>query len=65
MVDASLIEAIAKLGIDGILIYLLLREQAQKEKLLDQLVIQARQHAENLVQMACRGFVARVPDEKQ
>lgn len=55
--DADVIKALAEWPIVVILLYLLVREQAQKEKLLTELLNQARQHAEHLVELACHGVI--------
>ena len=54
--DAETIKAILDLPIMGVLIFLLYRENAAKEKLMALLIEQARQHSEHLMQMACHGY---------
>jgi hypothetical protein len=63
--DAETIQAIAQLPIIGVLIYLLVREQAQKEKLLDQLCVQAAQHAKDLLELAIRGLSKNDPKQPE
>jgi hypothetical protein len=62
-VDPETVKALTQLPLYGILIFLLYRESGAKEKLLAQLLEQAKQHAENLVQMACHGYFDQ-PDKK-
>jgi len=58
-VDNELAKALLELPLTAVLIFLLYRESSQKEKLLAQLIEQAKQHAENLVEMARCGYLDR------
>jgi len=57
--DNELVKALLELPLTAVLIFLLYRESGQKEKLLAQLVEQAKQHAENLVRMVECGYLDR------
>lgn len=54
--DIELIKALGDLPIVGILIYLLVREQGTNEKLLMSIIESERDHARNLVNIACHGL---------
>lgn len=54
--DVELIKALADLPIMGILIYLLVKEQGTNEKLLMSIIESEREHARNLVNIACHGL---------
>lgn len=47
--EADLVKALASLPLDGILIYLIVRQQAQIEKLFNCLVESEREHARTIV----------------
>lgn len=51
--DAEIVKALAELPAMVVLIYLLVRMQAEKEKLLAALIESEREHARNLVAIAC------------
>jgi len=59
------IQGLLQLPLIGILIYLLYRENAAKEKLLAELLTQAAQHSRDLVEMACHGFITKTSSKEQ
>lgn len=62
--DTELIKAVAEavgaFPIIGVLIYLLVRETNQKEKLLTMLVDQQCQHTKDIIEMVRLGFEKRI-----
>lgn len=51
--DIEVIKAIASLPVEAILVFLLVRQQLQIEKLLAGMVQSEREHADRLVAIAC------------
>ncbi len=59
------IQGLLQLPVIAILIYLLYRENGQKEKLLAQLLLQAEKHSRDLVEMACHGYITQSAEENK
>lgn len=59
------IQGLLQLPLIGVLIYLLIRENSQKEKLLAELLLQAANHSKDLVEMACHGYVTKRAEKEQ
>lgn len=57
------IQGLLQLPVIGILIYLLVREGNKSDKLLGEMLLMSRQHAKDLVEMACHGFKLKEPQE--
>lgn len=57
---AEMVTALANAPVVIVLIYLIIRMQAEKEKLIAALVESERQHAQDLVKIICSGKVSVV-----
>jgi hypothetical protein len=54
--DVQTIQAIASLPLMGVMVWLLVREQAQKEKLLDTMIASEKVHVETLIRILAPGY---------
>lgn len=53
--DIEIIKALANLPLDFVLIYLIVKQQAQINMLLERIGASEREHLDSLVRILCRG----------
>lgn len=56
--DPETIKALAESGVSAVLIFIVVRQQLQIEKLLGSIIESERQHARNLIDIFCSGRVS-------